>query len=422
MTLKIQQPKGLTYKILVAMGLGLVFGVLLNYLQGVPWIQSLVVDTILYAGGKIFIASLKLMVVPLVFVSLVCGTASLDDIARLGRVGGKTLFLYMFTTGVAVSLALIFASIIEPGAGFNLTADTAFKAKEAPPVIETLLDIFPTNPFQSLAEAKMLQIIFFSGFLGVALALSGDSGKRILAIFNDLNKVVMKMIMMIMIIAPVGVFCLISKVFAEQGISAILPLGKYFVAVLLVLLLHVLITYVGLIKFVARLSPWEFFRNFKDVPIFAFSTASSGATLPVTMETVERRLGVDNSIASFTLPLGATINMDGTAVMQGVATVFIAQAYGQPLGIAAMLTVVLTATLASVGTAAVPGVGLITLAMVLKQVNLPVEGIGLIIGVDRLLDMTRTAVNVTGDAAVTVVVAKSEKLFDQKIFDGDQSY
>lgn len=422
MTIKVKKPKGLTFKILVAMGIGLVLGVILNQFQDSGFVQDILMNGFLYAGGKLFISSLKLMVVPLVFVSLVCGTASLDDITRLGRVGGKTLGLYLMTTGIAVSLALFIASVIQPGADFNLTSEAAFKAKEAPPVIETLLAIVPTNPFQSLADAKMLQIIFFSGFLGIALALSGESGKRILSLFNDMNEVIMKMVMMVMHIAPLGVFCLITKVFAEQGFSAIKPLAGYFFVVLAVLLLHVLITYFGLIKFLARLSPWEFMRNFKDVPIFAFSTASSGATLPVTMETVEKRLGVDNQIASFTLPLGATINMDGTAVMQGVATVFIANAYGHDLSIAQMLTVVLTATLASIGTAAVPGVGLITLAMVLKQVNLPVEGIGLIIGVDRLLDMTRTAVNVTGDAAVTMVVAKSEKLFNKKIFDGDQSY
>ena len=422
MTLKVKKPKGLTAKILIAMLLGVTIGVILNQLNQYNWVQDYLLNGLFYAGGKIFIASLKVMVVPLVFVSLVCGTASLDDITKLGSVGGKTLVLYLLTTAIAISLALIAALIVEPGAGFNLVAETSFKAKEAPPLVETIINIFPSNPIQAMAEAQMLQIIVFSGLFGISLALTGESGKRVLNFFNDINEVIMKMIMLIMHVAPYGVFCLLAKVFAEQGITAILPLGKYFLVVLFVLIAHVLITYCGLIKFIARLSPWEFFRNFKDVPIFAFSTASSGATLPVTLEAVENKLGVDRSIASFTIPLGATINMDGTAVMQGVATVFIAQAYGESLGITGLLTVVLTATLASIGTAAVPGVGLITLAMVLRQVNLPVEGIGLIIGVDRLLDMARTAVNVTGDAAVSVVVAKSEGFFDKKIFDGDQSY
>ncbi|MCB9024832.1 MAG: dicarboxylate/amino acid:cation symporter [Bdellovibrionaceae bacterium] len=419
--MKAKKPRGLTAKILMAMALGLSVGVVFNQLNTLSWVQDYILNGLLYVGGQIFISSLKLMVVPLVFVSLVCGTASLDDISKLGRVGGKTLAIYLATTAIAISLALIVAAIIQPGSGFNLTAEATFQAKEAPPLVETFLDIFPSNPFQALAEAKMLQIIVFAGFFGIALAFSGAHGKRVLNIFNDLNEVIMKMVMLIMHIAPYGVFCLIAKVFAEQGILAILPLGKYFFVVLLVLVVHVVLTYGGLIKYMARLSPMEFLRNFKDVPIFAFSTASSGATLPVTLEAVEHKLGVDNSIASFTIPLGATINMDGTAIMQGVATLFIAQAYGQDLSLMSMLTVVVTATLASVGTAAVPGVGLITLAMVLRQVNLPVEGIGLIIGVDRLLDMARTAVNVTGDAAVTLYVAKSEGYFNQKIFDGDQS-
>lgn len=376
------------------------------------WLQ----EGILLVLGKIFIASLKLLVVPLVFVSLVCGTASLDDISKLGRVGGKTLGLYLFTTAAAISLALLAALIFKPGLGLSIATDASFIANAAPPLTETIINIFPTNPFKSMAEGKMLQIIVFSGLLGIALTLTGEHGKRILSIFKDLNEVIMKMVMMIMVIAPIGVFALITKVFLEQGIDAIIPLGKYFLVVLFVLLIHVFITYFSLIKFVANLSPIQFFKRFKNVPMFAFSTASSGATLPITLETVEHKLGVKNSIASFTIPLGATINMDGTAIMQGVATIFISQVYNIPIGIDGLLMVVLTATLASIGTAAVPGVGLITLAMVLNQVGLPVEGIGLIIGVDRLLDMARTAVNVTGDAAVSCIVAKSEKSFNSKIF------
>ncbi|MCB0392837.1 MAG: dicarboxylate/amino acid:cation symporter, partial [Bdellovibrionales bacterium] len=307
MTLKVKKPKGLTAKILIAMLLGVTIGVILNQLNQYNWVQDYLLNGLFYAGGKIFIASLKVMVVPLVFVSLVCGTASLDDITKLGSVGGKTLVLYLLTTAIAISLALIAALIVEPGAGFNLVAETSFKAKEAPPLVETIINIFPSNPIQAMAEAQMLQIIVFSGLFGISLALTGESGKRVLNFFNDINEVIMKMIMLIMHVAPYGVFCLLAKVFAEQGITAILPLGKYFLVVLFVLIAHVLITYCGLIKFIARLSPWEFFRNFKDVPIFAFSTASSGATLPVTLEAVENKLGVDRSIASFTIPLGATI-------------------------------------------------------------------------------------------------------------------
>lgn len=376
------------------------------------WLQN----GIFYVIGKIFIASLKLLVVPLVFVSLVCGTASLDDISKLGRVGGKTLLLYLFTTAVAITLALIAALIFQPGMGLTIATEAAFSAKDAPPLVDTIINIFPTNPFKSMVEGKMLQIIVFSGLFGIALTLTGENGKRILAIFKDLNEIVMKMVMMIMVVAPYGVFCLIAKVFLEQGIDAIIPLGKYFLVVLLVLLIHASVTYMGLLKFLGGLSPVTFIKKFKSVPMFAFSTASSGATIPITLENVEHKLGVKNAVASFTIPLGATINMDGTAIMQGVATIFISQVYGIDIGIQGLLMVVLTATLASIGTAAVPGVGLITLAMVLNQVGLPVEGIGLIIGVDRLLDMARTAVNVTGDAVVSCIVAKSEKSMNMTVF------
>lgn len=419
--MKVKKPRGLTSQILMAMTIGVIIGILLNQFgEGAAWVKDYILDGILKAGGAVFIASLKLLVVPLVFVSLVCGTASLDDITKLGRVGGKTLFYYLLTTAIAITLALIVALIVEPGANFHLTTTAEFKGHDAPNLVETFINIFPTNPIKSMAEGNMLQIIVFSILFGLALTTSGEPGKRIIKVMSDLNDVIMKMVMMVMYLAPYGVFCLITKVFAEQGFTAILPLLKYFLVVLAVLFLHVMTTYFGLIKFVARLSVRKFWQNFKNVPIFAFSTASSGATLPLTLEAVEKRLGVDNSIASFTIPLGATINMDGTAIMQGVATIFIAQAYGVDIGVSGMLAVIATATLASIGTAGVPGVGLITLAMVLRQVNLPVEGIGLIIGVDRLLDMVRTAVNVTGDAAVSLVVAKSEGAFDQGIFDGDQ--
>jgi Na+/H+-dicarboxylate symporter len=268
-----------------------------------------------------------------------------------------------------------------------------------------------------MAEGNMLQIIVFAGLFGIALTLAGKPGKRLLAIFEDLNAVIMRLVMLLMQVAPIGVFCLIASVFALQGFAAIAPLAKYFSVVLGVLLLHAFVTYPVLLRSLARLDPIAFFRRLRPPIVVAFSTASSNATLPVTLRTVERRLGVDNSIASFTVPLGATINMDGTAIMQGVATGFIAQAYGIEIGVSGYLMVVLTATLASIGTAGVPGVGLIMLAMVLRQVNLPVEGIGLIIGVDRLLDMVRTAVNITGDATVSCIVARSEGQLSDEVFE-----
>jgi len=408
--------RSLTFKIVAGMGAGLGVGLLLNWIGVSGWIETFVVDGLLHVGGSIFLASLKLLVVPLVFVSLVCGTAALDDVAKLGRVGAKTMGLYLMTTAVAVSLALIAATIVQPGAGFELTSDASFEAQQSPSLADVFIDLFPSNPVRAMADGNMLQIIVFAGLFGLALTLSGEPGKRLLKIFDDLNSVIMQLVMLLMIAAPYGVFCLIAKVFALQGFAAMAPLLKYFLLVLGVLVLHALVTYSSLLRLLAGLSPITFFRKMRDPIALAFSTASSNATLPVTLETVEHKMGVRNSIASFTIPLGATVNMDGTAIMQGVATGFIAQAYGIDLSPMDYLMVVVTATLASIGTAGVPGVGLIMLAMVLRQVNLPVEGIGLILGVDRLLDMVRTAVNVSGDAAVSCVVASSEGQLSREAF------
>ena len=411
--------RSLTVRILIGMVGGFALGILLNVFGVEGFIGDYVVEGLFHVGGSIFLASLKLLVVPLVFVSLVCGTAALDDVSKLGRVGGKTLALYLATTAVAVSLAILAAIAIRPGDGFDLETDVTFAAQQAPSIAETLINLFPSNPVRAMAEGNMLQIIVFSILFGLAITLAGAPGKRVLAFFNDVNSVILRLVMLLMTIAPYGVFCLIAKVFALQGFDAIPPLARYFFVVLGVLLLHAFVTYSLLLRFGARLDPLVFFRKMRDPLALAFSTASSNATLPVTLENAELRLGVHNSIASFTIPLGATINMDGTAIMQGVAAGFIAQAYGIEIGPVGYLMVVLTATLASIGTAGVPGVGLIMLAMVLRQVNLPVEGIGLIIGVDRLLDMVRTAVNVTGDSAVTCAVARSEGRFSSEVFHAD---
>jgi Na+/H+-dicarboxylate symporter len=407
----------LTVRILIGMGAGFAVGLALN-LAGIEGrAHEILVEGVFHAGGAIFLAALQLLVVPLVFVSLVCGTASLDDVSKLGRVGGRTLVLYLGTTATAVTLALSAALLVQPGRGFQLDTDTTFQAPVAPSLADTIIDLFPTNPVEAMAEGNMLQIIVFALLFGLATATAGQRGRRILTVFEDLNEVVMRLVMILMRIAPYGVFCLIAKVFAVQGLAAIAPLAKYFVVVLGVLLLHAIATYPILLRLLAGLSPLRFYRKMREPLVLAFSTASSNATLPVTLRTVEQRLGVHNQIASFTVPLGATINMDGTAIMQGVATAFIAQAYGIDIGVSGYLMVVVTATLASIGTAGVPGVGLVMLAMVLRQVDLPVEGIGLILGVDRLLDMLRTAVNVTGDAAVSCIVARSEGQLDRAVFD-----
>ena len=408
----------LTVRILIGMAAGVVVGLAVQaFTSDDHWIQTVLVQDVFDAGGKVFIASLRLMVVPLVLVSLVCGSSSLVDGASMGRLGGKSIGLYLFTTAVAISLALGLALLISPGEGGSAGRAFEYTPRPSPGLKETFLNIFPTNPVQAMADGKMLQIIVFALLLGTALGRSGDAGQRVRSVFVDLNGVLMRLIVMLISLAPFGVFFLMAKLFSEVGWRDIIELGKYFLTVILVLVIHASIVYPTLLMWLAKTNPLKFYQKMREPMLFAFSTSSSGATLPVTLRTVEKKLGVDNSIASFSVPLGATINMDGTAIMQGVATVFIAQYFHVDLVFTDYLMVILTATMASVGTAAVPGVGLIMLTMVLTQVGLPVEGIALIIGVDRLLDMTRTAVNVAGDAMVATTVAHSEKKLDRSVFD-----
>jgi Na+/H+-dicarboxylate symporter len=409
----------LTTTILLAMLFGGILGGILNiFFMENPLVSDFLVGNVFEVVGQIFINSLKMLVVPLVFISLVCGTAALGDINKLGRLGGKALLFYLGTTALAITFALSLAIIIAPGEGFELSSTTAetFTAKESPSIAETIINLVPDNPIKAMAEGEMLPLIFFSLLFGIAIVMAGESGKRIEAQFNDYNAIMMQLVVILMKFAPVGIFCLIAKTFALQGFDVIKPLLSYFLVVASVLVIHVLVTYTLLLKLLTGLSPWIFLKKMREVQIFAFSTASSNATIPINIENTEKKIGVDNSVASFIIPLGATINMDGTAIMQGVATVFIANAFGIDLTAGDYLAVILTATLASIGTAGVPGVGLIMLAMVLNQVGLPVEGIALIIGVDRLLDMMRTAVNVTGDAAAAVIIAKSEGAFDQDVY------
>ncbi|QIB66028.1 dicarboxylate/amino acid:cation symporter [Kineobactrum salinum] len=414
----------LTNRILIAMVAGILMGSLLNLVLHSSALgetyRGLINDYLVYGlfdvVGRIFIASLKLLVVPLVLVSLICGASSLGDSARMGPIAVKTLLFYLFTTAIAISIALLVAVMISPGTGVELAGEADFEIAKAPPLTDVLVGIFPSNPVQAMAEGNMLQIIVFALLFGYAISHAGEAGSRVAGFFRDTEAVVMKMVGILMTMAPYGVFALLAKLFSEMGITAIADLAAYFFTVLGILLFHGTVVYGLLLKTLTGLSPRILMQKMRSVWAFAFSTASSGATLPITMRTVERRLGVHNSVAGFTVPLGATINMDGTAIMQGVATVFIAQVYGVDLSLTAYMTVILTATLASIGTAAVPGVGLITLALVLEQAGLPVEGVALIIGVDRLLDMVRTMVNVTGDATVAVIVGKSEQQFDEQVY------
>ena len=401
------------------MAIGLFLGSLVNaFASDVALIQDYFVNGLIYVIGAAFINALKMLVVPLVTFSLICGVCGIGDVSILGRVGIKAFGLYLMTTGLAIALALVVAIVVAPGKNFDnaTTVASTFTAKQAPPISEVFINIVPGNPIDAFAEGNMLQIIFFVIIFAIAMLMTGDTGRQLAKSAEMLNEVMMKVVTLVMDFAPIGVFCLMTKTFAEQGIDLIIPMIGYFSVVIFCLLLHAFGTLNLLLVFLAKLNPLVFIKKMRPAHIFAFSTASSNATIPVTLQVVEQRMGVGNSTAAFTIPLGATVNMDGTAIMQGVATVFIANVYGIDLTLTQYLTVIGMSILASIGTAGVPGVGLIMLAMVFNQVGLPVEGIGLILGVDRLLDMLRTAVNVTGDAAVTCIVAQGEKEIDREIF------
>lgn len=408
----------LTRNILIGMVLGILLGsaIYAMRLGDDNFIKVFLIDGLFDIGGQVFVISLKLLVVPLVFVSLACGASNLGGGASMGRIGTKTVLLYLCTTAIAITLALTVARIVDPGVGIDLSAQADYVPAETPSLKEVVVGIFPENPINAMAQGNMLQIIVFALLVGIAITKAGEHGQRAKAMLEDWNEVIMRMVMMLMAVAPIGVFCLLIALFSNLGFSAIRDLLAYFLCVAGVLVLHFVVTYGLMIRLLANLNPIDFVKRMFPVMAYAFSTSSSNATLPMTLETVEHRLGVRNEVAAFTVPLGATINMDGTAIMQGVATVFIAQAFNVDISLTGYLMVILTATLASIGTAGVPGVGLIMLAMVLQQVGLPVEGIGLIIGVDRLLDMMRTAVNVTGDATVATIVARTEGKFDEAVF------
>ena len=412
-----KKPKSLTSRVIIGMIAGILTGFAIRSLfADNGFVDAYIVNGLFEVGGKVFVASLKMLVVPLVFVSLVCGTSSLKDLSTLGRMGGKTLGFYIATTAVAITLALTMGHVFQPGAGADLTAASSFSSANAPSLGQVIIDMFPTNPISAMAEGKTLQVIVFAVLFGIAISAAGKPGERIASFFSDLNEVIMKLVAILMHLAPYGVFFLMAKLFTGLGLGAIVNLAEYFLVLAGTLVLHGLVTYSLMLKGFTGLSPITFLKKMEDAVMFAFSTASSNATIPVTMETAKNRMGVENRVASFTVPLGATVNMDGTAIMQGVATAFIAQAFNIDLTMGDYLMVIMTATLASIGTAGVPGVGLVMLAMVLNQVGLPLEGIALIMGVDRLLDMIRTAVNITGDSAVTVIVAKSEGALDEARF------
>ena len=413
---------GLTTRIFIALLTGVAFGVALCYLAPDGSCKhGILVEGVLYVVGQGFIRLMKMLVVPLVFCSIVCGSMSIGDTKKLGTVGVRSLIFYLCTTACAVTVALLVGNLLNPGLGLDLSVlqstTTQVESMQAPSLTETLLNIIPDNPIGALAKGEMLQIILFALIVGVILAKLGERAETVGSFFSQFNDVMMEMTMMVMSLAPVGVFCLISRTFATIGFSAFLPLAKYMVAVFLALGIQCFVVYMSMLKLFTGLNPVKFIKNFFPVMAFAFSTATSNATIPLSIDTLAKKMGVSKRISSFTIPLGATINMDGTSIMQGVAVVFAAQAFGIHLDMMDYITVIGTATLASVGTAGVPSVGLVTLTMVFNSVGLPVEAIGLIMGIDRILDMTRTAVNITGDAVCTTIVAHQNKALDKSVFE-----
>lgn len=412
----------LTTKIFIALILGAICGIVLHYyVPSGNFRDNILIEGAFYVVGNGFLRLMQMLVVPLVFCSLVCGASAIGDTKTLGKVGIKTIGFYLITTALAITVALSVAKVVNPGIGLDISAieQAETTIAESTSFADTLLNTIPKNPIQGLAEGNMLQIILFAILVGIILAKLGSKVDVVSKFFSQFNDVMMEMTMIVMKVAPVGVFCLISRTFANIGFDAFVPMLKYMFSVFFALGLQCFVVYMLLLKGFTGLNPVKFIKKFAPVMGFAFSTATSNATIPMSIDTLDKKVGVSKRISSFTIPLGATINMDGTAIMQGVAVVFAAQAFGINLTFADYITVIATATLASIGTAGVPGVGLITLSMVFNSVGLPVEGIALIMGIDRILDMTRTAVNITGDAVCTTIVANQNGDLDKEVFESD---
>ncbi|MFT7681926.1 dicarboxylate/amino acid:cation symporter [Moritella dasanensis] len=391
----------------------IVIGMILGITVGIIFGEDAV---ILKPIGSLFVNTIKMLIVPLVFCSIIVGITSMQDTSKMGRIGFKAVIFYLLSTAVAISIGLALGNILQPGAGLDLVAQQAETAKATPSLADTLVALVPTNPIGALAQGHILQIIVFAVALGVSLTLIGEKGKPAVAVFESLAEAMYKLTDLVMKLAPYGVFALMAWVAGKYGLTLLLPLMKVIGAVYLGSILHVLGVYSALILFIAKLSPVQYFRGIVDAQVVAFTTTSSAGTLPVSMKCAREKLGVSKGVSSFVLPLGTTINMDGTALYQGVTTLFVAQAFGIDLGMPEYITIILTATLASIGTAGVPGAGLIMLTLVLTTVGLPVEGVALIAGIDRILDMARTTVNISGDIAASVIIAKSENELDTSIY------
>lgn len=409
--------------IMISMVLGIIAGLFLNFYVTNPFIKQIILfDNVFYLGGNGFIRLIKMLVVPLVFCSIIVGAASLSDFRKVGAIGGRVIIIYILTTAIAVTLALFIGILIQPGAGLNMVSNaTTSNVALNQTGVDILLGIIPDNPINSLANGDMLPVILFGLIIGLILAKLKDETKLVNEFFHQSNTIMMEMTSLVMKFAPIGVFCLMAKTFGSLGFDGLIPLGKYVICVIIALAIQMLVVYPTLLIIFTRLNPIRFFKKFVSVMFFAFSSSTSNATIPLNLEKLSE-LGVSREVSSFTIPLGATINMDGTSIMQGCAVMFTAQAFGIDLGLSALITVIFTAVMASIGTAGVPSVGLITLTMVFNSVGLPVDAIGMIMGIDRILDMIRTAVNVTGDAICTIIVSFKNKSIDLDLYNGKKEY
>ena len=400
-----------TKKIIVAMMFGIFFGIILNFFNHDSLVANFIISNILSLVSDLFISALKLIIIPLIFFSIVCGIISLSDDVSLTRLGVKTLSLYVLTTVIAISLGLFFSSLINYPPMLTdveniVTVDN----------IESKVNIFPNNIFKSLTEGNIIHLLIFSVLIGISASRIKDNINTFVDYFHNFNSVINELVKIIISFTPIAVFCILSKTFATQGLETLMPLMSYFLTVVFVLLIHFFVTFSLLLKFFTKLSAYKFYSNIKDVIVFSFSTSSSSASIPFTLKTADQNCGVDKSIGTFTIPLGATINMDGTAIMQGCATFFLASLYGIDLGFTEIITIVITATIASIGTAGIPSAGIIMLTVIFTQIGIPLEGITLLLGVDRLLDMMRTSVNVSGDICISCIVASSENRINHEVY------
>ena len=401
-----------TKKIIVSMILGIIFGVIINMIDVSHSSTNSIIINGLDLVSHLFLSALKLIIIPLIFFSIVCGIVSLSKDVSISRLGIKTISLYLITTVIAISLGLLFASLIsyEPVLVTDLNSEINVKD------IQSENNFFPSNIFKSMVDGNIIHLLIFSILIGISASRIKEKIKTFIKYIHEFNEVINELVKIIISFTPLAVFCILSKTFATQGLDTLMPLMGYFLTVVAALILHFFITFSLLLKIFTSLDPIIFYRNIKDVLVFTFSTSSSSASIPFTLKTANEKCGVDTSISTFSIPLGATINMDGTAIMQGCATFFLASMYGIDLGINEILTIVITATIASIGTAGIPSAGIIMLTVIFTQIGIPLEGITLLLGVDRLLDMMRTSVNVSGDLCISCIVASSENKLDHNTF------